>query len=228
MIVELFSLEIYKCLLAPTAVYLLILWRMLSIKKDERCVYISDCSDYFETFILLRTTRFKNNPSGTSFFYIAVGKAALFVNSTLLIYIFYIKNLLKHIHAELDPITVSASIVAIVATFYWNERQNYISKWEYLANLYNKHLEFTLREQREAIITSLAHDILLTEMWGHRTFKVLLSDVIREAEGDANSTHELFLTHSSARKLVEKYSEKVLKEFKEVTIKITHRQVNGS
>ncbi len=197
-------------------------------RKGER-VFITNCSDIFESFVLLRTTRFKNDPRGTWYFVIAIGKTSLFVLLTLAIFYFYIRSVISNDRwqIEIDPLTISASIVVLIVTFYWNERQNYIGKWEYLANLFNKHIEFTLQEQRNVVLASLAHDIHLTEMWGHRTYREMFADIIRESEGNSESTHDLVLTNESVQNLLNKYNSKAVSEFKEVSKKITSRQVNG-
>lgn len=202
----------------PLAVYLgcLFLLHFLPRSNDKK-IYINDCARPFEIFILLKTTRFKNNQSGTWYFIKAVGRTALFVLATLSIFFIYIIKFksLTELDFEVDPITVSGSLLIVMIAFYWNERTSYVSKWEYLANLYNKMIEANSIEQYEMYRTSLVHDIHLTEFWGHKTFWGIFHKAIAEAKGFKNGEDfNLTLSDSEVEELLDKFHEERLGEFK--------------
>lgn len=192
----------------PIAVYFACLMILSIYPKNDNAVYIKKYSSFIETFLLLKTTRFVNAPSGIWYFIQALGKAALFVLLSLLVNFFYVqkfKSVLAGGQSQHDPLMLSGTIMILVVAFYWNERKEYVEKWRYLAELYNSSLAHTSKAHRDFIIRSLVHDIHRTGMWSHNTFQDIFLNAIKEVT--KQEIGSVVLTNDQVESIIGEYAE---------------------
>jgi len=81
-------------------------------------------------------------------------------------------------------------ISGIFAGTYINERSNIHSKWTYLANLYNLAISQPDPKMSNKVLSSLAHDILIMDMWAHRSFDDVFHETLFDAVVFAHSDPE--------------------------------------
>lgn len=129
---------------------------------------------------------------------------------------------------EIEKILGIAGLIALIfGANFIREMKDIHSKFDYLAKLFNdivkiKPLEpLSLNEynQREHLLTCLAHDILTMNMWAHSSFRAVFKEVIEKAViyECRNELHLLEtrliniakdgITHSRAKTLIEDYLE---------------------
>ena len=76
---------------------------------------------------------------------------------------------------------VLALISGIFGATFINERASLHSKWQYLANTYTQAILMEDRAIQDHALSFLAHDILIMEMWAHKSFKQAFKDAIQES-----------------------------------------------
>jgi hypothetical protein len=84
-----------------------------------------------------------------------------------------------------DFLWVLGAVSAFFGAAFLREHRDYVSKWNYLANLFNNVVQIPHSDvgydQREHLLACLVWDILTMEMWAHRSFHVCVRDVICRA-----------------------------------------------
>lgn len=151
-----------------------------SVKEEPRS------SDKFvESFIFGRTENFKNDPRGNVIFLKSLHTVSLVVVTcagiTFLIFILCLPCQTLNIDVTIkDEITLLLAVMAAVNGLSWLENRKIAEKWNYLSGLYNKlidkkssEISSGKRTERSLQLNALAIDILVTMMWGHRSFKEL-------------------------------------------------------
>lgn len=125
-------------------------------------------------------------------------------------------------------VSVTSAFIASVSGIFWKEKSSLYNKWEYLAALYNDMNQAdparTLNEypKREFLRVSLAFDILVMDMWAHRSFADVfhdcLSDAIMSYEQSESTGKEIVgqlvsigLSRKRANGYLEAYQERLLK-----------------
>lgn len=187
----------------------------------DKVIVTSPNVRWWETFILgkCEATGHWNNISGAlrglaAFWQTVIAIAVLFVISWYLskCHFFAFTNLGDE--AAIGLLALASGIFG--ATFY-NERSSIHSKWQYLSNLFNQAIENEHKEIRDHMFSCLAHDILVMEMWGHKTFRMTFKEALKnaielllppeKATSELQSIAEIGIPYSRALELIEEYTE---------------------
>ena len=228
-------------LIAVGVHYFLKLLSKSSLAKENK-LYLNSNHDYanfilkwthvlVEKAIFLRVDAYKNNPRGNFIWIISFLRVSFYYILLISIYTyFYSIECFINIFETNSYyfIVIIATFFTLVNTVYNSIKQTFKSKWEYLANLYNitlKNIEnenlYNLHEN------TLAIDIIVSMMWGHRSFdsiayaEVLTAlDYFKEADSSfyddyITKFNESDLTESNAIKILEKYQLVLLNKIKE-------------
>ncbi len=101
----------------------------------------------------------------------------------------------------LNSVALCALISAIFGATYLREMKDIHNKWDYLARTFNDVIKLdtptntaTTYSRREHLAASLAHDILVMNMWAHRSYRsffkeILEKSVIYQCRGDHAKIH---------------------------------------
>ncbi len=114
-------------------------------------------------------------------------------------------------HAITALITGFFTAISIV---YWQASKIYHQKWRYCSDLYNKIISINPYEQEKYRILSnaLAIDLVLLDLWSHRSFKELFRDELETAikHYKCNSPHPSLSDKVNKRQLSEKEALEIL------------------
>lgn len=120
-------------------------------------------------------------------------------------------------------------IFAIMGAFFWNNRATYVSKWSYLANLYNDLLKEKDSESREILNVALVQDLVELGFYRHPSFYSVFEETLLESHRHSKDLENNILkseeeknceileldgkyTKEEAGKLLEKYQKFLLRE----------------
>lgn len=93
-------------------------------------------------------------------------------------------------------------VSGIFAGTLFNEKSSLYSKWNYLAHAFNSALNLPEPTKAHAM-ACLAHDLIVMEMWAHRSFRAMFKDAVRDAiclEMSGKTTHAVSLELSRVAK----------------------------
>lgn len=147
-----------------------------------------------EVGIFSRTQNFKNDPRGNimliksaytvSMIIVLIVLSSYFIFSA--IYPFMTINL--NINYK-DILAGYLTAIAAINGLYWLEKSKHKEKWNYLSAEYNKIITErdyskpiqTMNNNISVLLNALAIDIIITMMWGHRSFKELFLNEAKKA-----------------------------------------------
>lgn len=117
-----------------------------------------------------------------------------------------------------DVIIIKASLTWIAAVFvnYWHMDMIFGRKWNYASDLYNKVIIFdinncTLSSQKRSLLkdiiaTNLAIDLLQTDLWAKKTFKMQFENIMQKAIQNSNNNYcKKCITEQEAWEVLESF-----------------------
>lgn len=181
---------------------------------------------FIEKFIFIRFDSYKNNPRGNFIWLIAFIRISLFYTFTIIVYYFLsdqdnpLVNLVNKQNCYYFFIFVG-TYFASISTLYYNKKKIFQEKWEYLANLYNKTLDYIGKEQYNLLENTLAIDIVTCMMWGHRSFSSIVNAQLRlSINAMDNKDHvDEFIKKLDDKKLTEKEALNILEDHQLILLK---------
>ncbi len=118
--------------------------------------------------------------------------------------------------------------MAIIVIIYSSLWKDYHSKWEYCSHLFNDTLKSLNESEAHLLEASLAIDVLILDLWAHRSFRDLFYQALENAiKFKYKENHSIFLstivdrgelTEADAMSLLNLYQEHLV-EIKEYKIK---------
>lgn len=154
----------------------------------------SDRANWFvENLVLFRWQSYKNYPRlnfllfkatatvVASFFYISVLAGGLFY---VFAPIFGVDHFVQMGHwgrAVIDHLPgVVTGFLGALSLVYWKTAELTHKKWEYCCNLYN-HAIVADGKNHDLLVNALAIDLLIVDLWAHRSFRELFSEELQSA-----------------------------------------------
>ena len=166
-----------------------------------------------EMIIFNRFGWFINDPRGNNILKRSVIRVTSFSFLALLLGAFFhfffteSKYSLKYVFENKKVVTIFISYLFAVNSVYWLERNKFASKWKYLNTLFND-IAKAPREKRSLLENALVSDIVVMQMWGHRSLRELCFEESIRAMKDFFYDFEI---HVAITKLRNKdYTEKQL------------------
>lgn len=177
----------------------------ISLKEEENQ---SPVHWVIENFVLWRLQRWKNNPRVNALIWkaiLSVASMTIICSLFTLMICFIMRNFIGENQffdfekfAKDSPKVNLGSLfnfgvvfTGSVSVAYWNMSTMFNKKWNYCADLYNKIIAIpnsTIDHQQRALLrNALAIDLLVLDLWAHRSFSVLFETELMTAIECANS-----------------------------------------
>jgi hypothetical protein len=135
------------------------------------------------------------------------------------------KSILDHLQSVFTSNEIKAvfAFLGAISLSYWNMSNIFNRQWTYCADLYNKILQEGDDDARQSLKVSLAIDLLILDLWAHRSFRELFRDelflAIDSHYSDSGNRKDLHrkanagdLTENEANNLLEDRLRKLLAE----------------
>lgn len=166
--------------------------------RDLRSIKVRNAWSFFEVFLLGRFEIFgyRNLPSGKMRVFAAFIQT-VWVSILLAVFFGFLLGVARKFGYPVNPNNglmeqgVFATLFVVVATVFgatfWREQSDLYERWQYLAALFNQIVLTDPPEgregydKREHLWSCFAHDLLVMEMWAHKSFRGAFCDLMERS-----------------------------------------------